>query len=87
MENYGKESYDYNSSLIILFMIFHHMTILHNFPIDIKGIVHNFFFYRSNLIFCTVMGCGIADSGRRLVIAPQKRASSKRCHGGEGGKG
>ena len=30
-----------------------------------KGIVHNFFFYRSNLIFWIVMGCGIADLGRR----------------------
>ena len=31
----------------------------------IKGIVHHFFFYRSNLIFWIVMGCGIADFGRR----------------------
>ena len=31
----------------------------------LKGIVHNFFFYRSNLIFWIVMGCGIADLGRR----------------------
>ena len=31
----------------------------------VKGIVHNFFFYRSNLIFWIVMGCGIADLGRR----------------------
>ena len=31
----------------------------------IKGIVHNFFLYRSNLIFWIVMGCGIADFGRR----------------------
>ena len=30
-----------------------------------KGIVHNFFVYRSNLIFWIVMGCGIADFGRR----------------------
>ena len=32
---------------------------------NLKGIVHNFFFYRSNLIFWIVMGCGIADLGRR----------------------
>ena len=31
----------------------------------LKGIVHNFFVYRSNLIFWIVMGCGIADFGRR----------------------
>ena len=31
----------------------------------VKGIVHNFFVYRSNLIFWIVMGCGIADFGRR----------------------
>ena len=31
----------------------------------IKGIVHNFFVYCSNLIFWIVMGCGIADFGRR----------------------
>ena len=31
----------------------------------VKGIVHNFFFYCSNLIFWIVMGCGIADLGRR----------------------
>ena len=31
----------------------------------VKGIVHNFFHYRSNLIFWIVMGCGIADFGRR----------------------
>ena len=31
----------------------------------VKGIVHNFVFYRSNLIFWIVMGCGIADFGRR----------------------
>ena len=30
-----------------------------------KGIVHQFFFYCSNLIFWIVMGCGIADFGRR----------------------
>ena len=30
-----------------------------------KGIVHNFFVYRSNLIFWIVTGCGIADFGRR----------------------
>ena len=29
---------------------------------NVKGIVHNFF-YRSNLIFWIVMGCGIADFG------------------------
>ena len=33
--------------------------------IYIKGIVHNFFLYRSNLIFWIVMGCGIADVVRR----------------------
>ena len=32
---------------------------------SIKGIVHQFFFYRSNLIFWIVLGCGIADFGRR----------------------
>ena len=32
---------------------------------QLKGIVHNFFLYRSNLIFWIVMGCGIADFGRR----------------------
>ena len=31
----------------------------------LKGIVHQFFCYRSNLIFWIVMGCGIADFGRR----------------------
>ena len=31
----------------------------------LKGIVHNFVLYRSNLIFWIVMGCGIADFGRR----------------------
>ena len=31
----------------------------------LKGIVHNFVVYRSNLIFWIVMGCGIADFGRR----------------------
>ena len=30
-----------------------------------KGIVHQFFFYRSHLIYWIVMGCGIADFGRR----------------------
>ena len=30
----------------------------------LKGIVHNFFVYLSNLIFWIVMGCGIADFGR-----------------------
>ena len=32
--------------------------------LQLKGIVHNFFLYRSNLIFWIVMGCGIADFGR-----------------------
>ena len=32
---------------------------------EVKGIVHNFFSYRSNLIFWIVMGRGIADFGRR----------------------
>ena len=31
----------------------------------LKGIVHNFFLYCSNLIFWIVMECGIADFGRR----------------------
>ena len=31
----------------------------------LKGIAHQFFFYCSNLIFWIVMGCGIADFGRR----------------------
>ena len=35
------------------------------FPSSFKGIVHNFFVYRSNLIFWIVMGCGIADFARR----------------------
>ena len=34
----------------------------------LKGIVHQFFFfYCSNLIFWIVMGCGIADFGRRSL--------------------
>ena len=33
--------------------------------VPIKGIVHQFFFCHSNLIFRIVMGCGIADFGRR----------------------
>ena len=33
--------------------------------ISFKGIVHNFFVYRSNLVFWIVMGCGIADFVRR----------------------
>jgi hypothetical protein len=33
--------------------------------IPFKGIVHQFFYYCSNLIFWIVMGCGIADFGRR----------------------
>ena len=37
----------------------------HNLGLSFKGIVHNFFLYRSNLIFWIVMGCGIADFGRR----------------------
>ena len=37
----------------------------------IKGIVHNFFLYRSNLIFWIVMGCGIADFGRRGLKTPK----------------
>ena len=32
---------------------------------NVKGIVHQFFFFCSNLIFWIVMGCGIADFGRR----------------------
>ena len=32
---------------------------------SLKGTVHNFFLFRSNLIFWIVMGCGIADFGRR----------------------
>ena len=32
---------------------------------NLKGIVHNFFVYRLNLIFWIVMGCGIDDFGRR----------------------
>ena len=32
---------------------------------SLKGIVHQFFFYHSNLIFWIVMGCDIADFGRR----------------------
>ena len=32
---------------------------------ELKGIVHQFFFYRSNFIFWIVMGCGIAEFGRR----------------------
>ena len=32
---------------------------------SLNGIVHNFFVYRSNLIFWIVMGCGIADFDRR----------------------
>ena len=35
-----------------------------------KGIVHQFFFYCSNLIFWVVMGCGIADFGRRVLKTP-----------------
>ena len=31
----------------------------------VRGIVHNLFVYRSNLIFWIVMGCGIADFCRR----------------------
>ena len=31
----------------------------------LKGILHQKFFYRLNLIFWIVMGCGIADLGRR----------------------
>ena len=40
--------------------------ILHNkLNVVIKGIAHQIFFYCSNLIFWVVMGCGIADFGRR----------------------
>ena len=40
---------------------------LHHFVAKLKleGIVHQFVFYRSNLIFWIVMGCGIADFDRR----------------------
>ena len=31
----------------------------------LKGIVHNFFYFRSDLIFWIVMGCGIGDFARR----------------------
>ena len=37
----------------------------------VKGIVHNFFYFRSELIFWIVMGCGIADFGRRGLKTPQ----------------
>ena len=40
-------------------------NLLHILTTHLKGIVHNFFVYRSNLIFWIVMGCGIADFGRR----------------------
>ena len=40
----------------------------------IKGIVHQFFFRCSNLIFWIVMGCGKADFGRRgLKNAPNSK--------------
>ena len=32
---------------------------------DVKGILHQKIFYRLNLIFWIVMGCGIAHFGRR----------------------
>ena len=32
---------------------------------DIKGILHQKIFYRLNLIFWKVMGCGIARFGRK----------------------
>ena len=38
--------------------------------IRVKGIVHNFFVHRSNLIFWIVMGCGIADFGQRGLYTP-----------------
>ena len=31
----------------------------------VKGIVHQFFFYGSNLIFSIIMECGRADFGQR----------------------
>ena len=36
-----------------------------------RGIVHQFIFYRSDLIFWIVMGCGIADFGWRGLKTPQ----------------
>ena len=33
--------------------------------LGLKGILHQKIFYRLNLIFWIVMGCGIADLGRR----------------------
>ena len=36
----------------------------------LKGFVHQFF-YRSTLIFLIVMGCGIADFGRRGLKRPK----------------
>ena len=44
-----------------------------------KGIVHNFFVYRSNLIFWIVMGCGIADIGRRGLKTPKTHYLLKTC--------
>ena len=34
---------------------------------ELKGIIHNFFYFRSGLIFWIVMRCGIADFGRRAL--------------------
>ena len=36
-----------------------------SFSVSLKGLFTIFFFYCSNLIFWIVMGCGIADLGRR----------------------
>ena len=63
----------YSYAVLFLLSIFQTFTgektmqqssLYHN-HVFLKGIVHNFFFYRSNLIFWIVMGCGIADLGRR----------------------
>ena len=37
----------------------------------LKGIVHNFFYFWSELIFWIVMRCGIADFGRRGLKMPK----------------
>ena len=39
--------------------------------IMVKGILHQKIFYRLNLIFWIVMGCGIAHFGRRGLKNPE----------------
>ena len=72
------QKYTYFDKIAPIFKITHFQSFNLGFKIltqvqIVKGIVHQFFFYRSNLIFWIVMGCGIGDFARRGLKTPQNQ--------------